>query len=378
MSRRLRRRLLAERRELVRAIAERLAADADADPAADLERVARLDRALDLLPAGRSWETIARLAVLAGCVLIVATAWNVRLDALGWRTPFVASITTDAVAFDLAGVSPEGSQAGWRLRAPIALPSHADLVIADAVVTLSDPALAAGAEGRRSRLAIRAAELELSGLQVPPEGVMRLVRREPARLEIGLGGAGSAGAVQFGGTGTIAAAPAAQAARGGGNFDLFVPEVARFATDPNAPGVAARLIVPVAEPIALDGFLVSRLSFAATARAAASPDEVFRSAIHGGTVELPQVDERIEVRHGDHLALAGVDATIRRLATTPTEPLTVTITGSADRVVVTSHGFARDVTPTLLVFILRHEPWAFFVGAVTSLSGIVWGLRRWI
>lgn len=380
MSRAIQRRLKQERNALVEKLAQNIGPATHRKTDATLARIAKIDKIDKILAVvgGDPWtEKLLRLGVTAFCVVAIWAAWTVRVDTFGVQTPFTATFETDAASLSIR--TPEGASnadgaAAWGLTEPMTL-AAGDAVIEAAALSLSDPSLAPYTGETVRRAVLRATDLTLAALDVTDGSEMRLAVRPPGRLEIAVPRGSFAAKLQFGGEGELSWRDAE--GPGARSFDLFVPEVLDASAKLDGPGQSARVLVPLAQTSVLTDLAVRDLSFAVLKPGAAGASEVFRSALRKGSLQLPQTDETATLHLGYSVAFSGLDATVRELVIHPDRPMELSVVGTFERLRIEQQGFARDLTPSLLVFVMKNQPLFFFIGAVTSLSGLLWGMRRW-
>ncbi|MEO1058949.1 MAG: hypothetical protein AAFY28_18735, partial [Actinomycetota bacterium] len=307
------------------------------------------------------------VALMSGAT--IAAAWTLRIDSLGLSTAFVASIESTSMT---ATIAPE---ALWSSRTAFAL-AASPVVLDDAEVEFSDPRLAGSQPGEATRVVLVADRATLVGFSLDPETTFDIARTAPAVVDVAVMDGAAAGNVQFSGSGTVRTT--VMGADQATPFEVVVPEILSFDAAVDGPARSARLQFTLQDSVGLERIPVTAMGFSRPTPAETTSQPAFESSVMSASIELPQVGEAITAYLGERLGFEGVDATIRELELGLDGTVRATVVGRADRLIISGETYDRNLSPSILRFLIESQPLTFFLAATTSLFGLIWGLRRWL
>jgi hypothetical protein len=357
----LRKTLEQRRRGAIEQATRKLLGDDDAGVADELKRVDAYTRILDSLPAPARKSREPWLAAVVGsaCVLAVGLAWTLRLP----TTNIVLKVDAETVNFRLTE----------------ALAWTGELTLAGGNLRLSEMASISLPESETRRAAIehRAwadigdGSAILAALDVAAGGRVAVERDAGGMLALYVAGGALGGHFDLWGRPTISAGTGDAPATLTATPDLRIPEAVAFAA--GGGDVPARIQLTTAAPLRFDDLRVDRLSFGREIAAAPGASD-FESTILGGRLVLADVDEEIELRPGDRLALETVDGRLVELGAG--QSVSVAFEGKVTGVSLGPRDFARDLRPSVLVWLYHEQRLPFLWSAVAFLWGMIWSAKK--
>jgi hypothetical protein len=326
---------------------------ADGAPLAELQalraRLQLIDEALAGTPAQRpAWRRqMLALAIIAALVSIAAL-WPLP------RTQFALELEAGAAQLTLDRAGQLGAQP---LAGELRAEGYARLESADAV--LMQRALDEGV----SPLLLQAARLHLRSID----------HGAGARLDLQAGGAGARltvdgaphrAAVEFGGavTSSLGGAPRV-------TTQVAQAEWLRLSADAGAGELW--LSRAPGQLWQWRGLRPSALRF--VERSPAGDGRIaLTSALRNGTLRLPAVERELQLGAGSALALDGLE--LEQCELLLGETLRLKLSGSAQRIRLSTGGFDRSLSPSVLEYAARNHS----LGLLWSAAGLLWGISTWL
>jgi hypothetical protein len=354
---RLRRELLARQKGEAAAAARRLLAQPESDPREEAEKIDAYDAILNQLDAGPSLEKWIAAAVAAVCMTIVGLLYGLPRG----QTKVLLELEAETVSFRLA------APFDWSTGVPVEPPlTIAGLRRLDAM-RHPQPLQS---DYNEVWLKVTRGEISLTELVVADDATVAIdVAPEGRRFYLG-------GAL----TGSLLASGAVEMQAGPR------PDVVRVNLQARLPGpesfdfsAAGQGAMPTMlsfggdELLRLGHIPVRGLAFARETRENLT-DSHFDSTVVGGTLRLPEVEARVDLRPGEWLRFDALDGRLTRLDIG--KMINLRFEGTAENVRVGPEGFERDLAPSWLAYLYNQERLAFVWSAFVFVWGILWSIRK--
>jgi hypothetical protein len=212
--------------------------------------------------------------------------------------------------------------------------------------------------------------LELSLVRLAPNAEFTVLVEPPNRLEVRLRGNASADLVLAGPVRVY------DAARHEEEQQFDVPTILTLRPRPGATPLRLQLAVPTrGAPAIMDGIYVSGLTLTRDWREDSSGTP-FRADTKSGRIRLVDIERERELRAGEPLRLDGLDAYVP-FVEIGASSVHVDIVGHAGRVVLGPSGYADDITPSVLEYLVGQESLKLLWGVGVVILAMLWNARRW-
>lgn len=359
-----RKQLEAKRKAEIRTASEKLLSQPRQDVSEHIERIETYDRLISNLPQQRRPRLIMAASVAILVVTLLALAWTVRIPAT--KVLLVTQGTAMELELDSAlhwadGLSIDAS--------PLRLEWLTDVILPP--VAPKSP----GPSGPDPWVQFEGGRITLSRFELEKGGRLALEVRDNGHVDLYSHRAPLEGELMMWGKMRIS--------KGTGNarsdtdlsatLDLVVPEALTFkAVRPETAAIRAHIGFHPLEEFVLSDLIVRRISFSREIPLSAG-QRGFVSSLTGGTLELPEVAERLELRKGERLSLQDARGRIRELKVS--EEIYLEFEGTAAAITLGPEGFARDLAPTLLEYIYHNERLLLSWSVLVFLWGLLWNIR---
>jgi len=332
----------------------------DIDPL--LRQISLYNSVISALPMNRLTEGLSAALVWLLCASAVGLAWRYHMP----ETRIILTAESEAANMDIAEAFEWGDQTS--IRSTGATIDHMEMLKLpgeSSATTLRDD----------SWTDFSASQIQLSTLHRASGGEFSIELKDTdTGIEIRSTKARFDGKFTLWGDTRISSGKYSKSASRNYSLRLEFPEPVRFRSpeNSNVPGTL-RFALSEEESMVFYNLQVQGLRLSRQKSYEAGADK-FVSSITGGTVQLSDISESVDLNAHEPLLLKGVKGRISELRIG--DVIRIRFDGVVKEIFTGPEGFRTDLRPTVLQFIYHQQPLSFFFGAVTFLWGISWSARK--